>query len=165
MKYLVVLLVALFSLNFGSTNSGQADPVSQVKTINLVDELNNQTRSKHLVEVTKNLVRFVDKTPYVFSGSSTSGWDCSGLVRWTYEQVGIELPHSADKQAHFGYRVSVAQPGDIVVFAYRGSTEFNHSAIYLGKGWIINANRMYGTTKIQLLREYADSQIRFVRVF
>ena len=51
------------------------------------------------------------------------------------------------------------------MFAYRGSTEFNHSAIYLGKGWIINANRMYGTTKIQLLREYADSQIRFVRVF
>ena len=51
MKYLVVLLVALFSLNFGSTNSGQADPVSQVKTINLVEELNNQTKSKHLVQV------------------------------------------------------------------------------------------------------------------
>ena len=165
MKYLVVLLVALFSLNFGSTKSGSVELPRQVETINLTAELVNKSKSDDLVDVTRNLVRFVDKTPYVFSGSSDSGWDCSGLVRWTYEQVGVELPHSADKQAHSGYRVSVAKPGDIVVFAYKGRTDFYHSAIYLGGGRIINANRSFGTTKIQLLNEYADSQIRFVRIF
>ena len=165
MKYLVVLLVTLLSLNFGSNKASVADPVSQVKEINVTDELISQTKSKNLVEVTEHLVRFVGKTPYVFSGSSKFGWDCSGLVRWTYEQVGVELPHSADKQAHSGYRVSVAKTGDIVVFAYQGRTDFYHSAIYLGDGLIINANRSFGTTKIQSLKEYADSQIRFVRIF
>jgi cell wall-associated NlpC family hydrolase len=117
-----------------------------------------------LVATTKHLVRFADKTPYVFSGSTTFGWDCSGMVVWTYKKIGISLPHSADKQAHIGKRVSKPRVGDIVVFAYSGSTDFYHSAIYLGNGKIINANRMYGTTKIQLLSDFHKSQIRFVRV-
>jgi hypothetical protein len=31
----------------------------------------------------------VNKTWYVFSGSSPSGWDCSGLTLWFYEQLGV----------------------------------------------------------------------------
>jgi cell wall-associated NlpC family hydrolase len=121
-------------------------------------------KRKHLVQVTKDLVRFTDKTPYVFSGSTPSGWDCSGMVVWTYKQLGVTLPHSADKQAHSGKRVSKPQIGDLVVFAYSGSTNFYHSAIYLGDGKIINANLMYKTTKVQLLTDFKKSQIRFVRV-
>jgi cell wall-associated NlpC family hydrolase len=117
-----------------------------------------------LILTTKNLVQFADNTPYVFSGSKPSGWDCSGMVVWTYKKIGITLPHSANKQAHIGKRVSKARVGDIVVFAYPGSTDFYHSAIYLGNGKIINANLMYGTTKIQLLTDFKKSQIRFVRV-
>jgi cell wall-associated NlpC family hydrolase len=139
-------------------------PSAHAQSINLVAELREQRQAKHLVQITKHLVRFADKTPYVFSGSTKFGWDCSGLVVWTYKQIGVKLPHSADKQAHLGKRVSVARPGDIVVFAYKGRTDFNHSAIYLGKGKIINANRLYGTTKIQSLKEFGSNQIRFVRI-
>jgi len=86
------------------------------------------------------------------------------MVVWTYKQVGVTLPHSANKQAHEGKRVSEPQIGDLVVFAYSGSTQFYHSAIYLGDGKIINANLMYKTTKIQLRTDFKKSQIRFVRI-
>jgi cell wall-associated NlpC family hydrolase len=100
----------------------------------------------------------------VFSGSNPYGWDCSGMVVWTYKQFGIELPHSANKQAHIGKRVSSPKLGDIVVFAYNGSTNFYHSGIYIGKGKIVNANSYFRTTVIEPLTDYKNSQIRFIRV-
>jgi cell wall-associated NlpC family hydrolase len=86
------------------------------------------------------------------------------MVRWTYEQFGLEIPHSANKQAHIGQRVSKPKLGDIVVFAYKGSTSFYHSAIYIGNGKIINAHYEADSTIIQPLTDYKSSQIRFVRV-
>jgi cell wall-associated NlpC family hydrolase len=171
MKYLILVLSGFMVLVGGWASFGSTNHATDTSTFNLVQHLVDLEKQKHLVQkrqnlvqATNNLVEFADKTPYVFSGSTTSGWDCSGLVVWTYKQIGITLPHSADKQAHIGKRVSNAIAGDIVVFAYPGSTDFYHSAIYLGDGKIINANLMYGTTKIQLLTDFKKSQIRFVRV-
>ena len=41
-------------------------------------------------------------TPWVFQGSDTRSWDCSGLVKWTYAQLGIDLYHSATWQRYWG---------------------------------------------------------------
>jgi len=171
MKYLIAALSGFMVLvgswaSFGSTNHDIQPPTNNPVQyfLDLDKQKHLVVKRQNLVQTTKNLVRFADKTPYVFSGSTTFGWDCSGLVVWTYKKIGITLPHSANKQAHIGKRVSKAKVGDIVVFAYPGSTDFYHSAIYLGNGKIINANRMYGTTKIQLLTDFKKSQIRFVRV-
>lgn len=171
MKYLIAALSAFMVLVGSWASFGSTETATPPKTNNPVqyfldlDKKKNLVQKRqNLVQITKNLVRFADKTPYVFSGSTTFGWDCSGMVVWTYKKIGITLPHSANKQAHIGKRVSKARVGDIVVFAYSGSTDFYHSAIYLGNGKIINANRMYGTTKIQLLSDFSKSQIRFVRV-
>jgi len=124
-------------------------------------EIRNYARMSLLVKYLKTRV---GKTSYVFSGSSTRGWDCSGMVRWTYKQFGITLPHSANKQGHLGSRVSNPNVGDIVVFAYNGSTNFYHAAIYIGNNKIVNANYAYGTTIIEPLSNYKHSQIRYVRV-
>jgi len=86
------------------------------------------------------------------------------MVRWTYGQFGLEIPHSANKQGHLGERVSEPKLGDIVVFAYQNSTDFYHSAIYIGNGEIVHANQARGTTVIEPLSNYKNSQIRFVRV-
>lgn len=115
-------------------------------------------------KVIKYLKTRVGRTSYVFSGSSPRGWDCSGLVRWTYKRFGIDLPHSANKQGHLGKRVHKPKLGDIVVFAYNGYTSFYHSAIYIGNGQIINAHRGAQSTIIQPLTDYASGQIRFIRV-
>jgi len=139
-------------------------PTATFKPSNFL-EITKEKRNYELMQKTvRTLVSSVDRTPYVFSGSNTRGWDCSGLVRWTYMQFGLELPHSADKQAHIGKRVSIPQVGDIVVFAYQGSKNFYHSAIYAGQNIVVNANLMYGTTVLEPLTNYSRSQIRFVRV-
>jgi len=133
-------------------------------TANLIHTAKINKNTNKMKETLMKIFHRVNKTPYVFSGSSIYGWDCSGMVVWTYKQFGIELPHSANKQAHVGKRVSNPKLGDIVVFAYSGSTNFYHSGIYIGKGKIVNSNSYYGTTVIEYLSDYSNSQIRFVRI-
>ena len=117
-----------------------------------------------MTSVVKYLKTRVNKTSYVFSGSSPYGWDCSGMVRWAYARFGLDIPHSANKQGHVGTRVSRPVPGDIVVMAYPGSTNFYHSAIYIGDGKIVHAHQQRKTTVIEPLSNYKRSQIRFVRI-
>lgn len=73
-------------------------------------------------------------TPYVYGGTSTSGWDCSGFVQWVYGQHGINLPRGAAGQAAAGTVIprSQAQPGDLV---YKPG----HIGIYAGGNQFVDA--------------------------
>jgi cell wall-associated NlpC family hydrolase len=175
MSIKVTAIVALIlSLNLGSTTVEAESPatitVSQqstdfrAKTFSLAKEFQAKQKRIKLKKIVTYLTTRVHKTAYVFSGSSIYGWDCSGMVRYAYKGLGITLPHSANKQAHIGARVSKPKIGDIVVFAYKGSTNFYHSALYIGNNLVINANALYKTTVIQPLTDFKQSQIRFVRV-
>ena len=170
-----LLAIAALVLTLNTSNAqAEIKPVStqvqavkpDLKTVALlnVKEIRQQAKRDKLKRVVTYLTTRVHKTSYVFSGSTTSGWDCSGMVRYAYKRLGVVLPHSANKQGHVGERVSKPRVGDIVVFAYKGSTSFYHSAIYVGNGLIINANQTYKTTVIQPLTDFKNSQIRFVRV-
>ena len=64
-------------------------------------------------------------SPYVWGASNPSvGFDCSGLVVYAYNQLGVNLPHSSQAQFNNGYAVGInnLQPGDLVFFS-------NHSGI------------------------------------
>jgi hypothetical protein len=81
--------------------------------------------------------------PYRFGGNSpATGFDCSGLVCWSYQQVGIQLPRSSRDLLMFGIKVDKQQdlkPGDIVVFkGTRGRTGW-HSGIYTGDGKFVHS--------------------------
>ncbi len=130
----------------------------------LIKEAKSKLNAVRMQKIVIYLKTRVEKTSYVFSGSSPRGWDCSGMVRWSYAQFGLDVPHSANKQGHIGVRVSRPALGDIVVFAYVGSTNFYHSAMYIGDGKIVHANRARNTTVIEPLSAYKNSQIRFVRL-
>jgi cell wall-associated NlpC family hydrolase len=162
---IIVIIAVLLSLNFGANIPTQAIQQSeQQQQFNLKRELFKQRQEAKLPKVVAYLTTRVNKTSYVFSGSSINGWDCSGLVRYAYKRLGITLPHSADKQGHVGKRVSTPKLGDVVVFAYAGRHDFYHAAIYIGNDLIINANREYGTTVIEPLSNFKHSQIRFIRI-
>lgn len=75
--------------------------------------------------------------PYRWGGESpASGFDCSGLVRWAYGRVGIDLPHSSYALYGEGRRVSGSNlaPGDILFFEGLG-----HVGLYLGRGRMVHA--------------------------
>lgn len=133
-------------------------------TQTLVKEAKIKRNTVKMQKLVKYLKTRAGVTSYVFSGSTPRGWDCSGMVKWTYKQFGLDLPHSANKQGHVGNRVSKPEVGDIVVFAYQGSTNFYHSAIYIGDGKIVHAHQQRKTTVIEPLSVYKRSQIRFVRM-
>jgi cell wall-associated NlpC family hydrolase len=83
-------------------------------------------------------------TPYVYGGSSPqTGFDCSGLVQWSYRQAGIQLPRTAQQQWESTVRIpeQAAQAGDLVFFhsTYNAGTPITHVGIYLGNGQMLSA--------------------------
>ena len=77
---------------------------------------------------------------YVWGGKSPeTGFDCSGLVYYVYQQFGYELNRTAAEQAGNGSHVeaNALEPGDVLCF-YKGST-IGHSGIYIGDGNYVHA--------------------------
>jgi len=74
--------------------------------------------------------------PYVWGGASPGGFDCSGLVMWSYAQVGVSLPHSSYALWNVGAAVprDQLQPGDLVFFDGLG-----HVGLYVGGGLFVHA--------------------------
>lgn len=105
----------------------------------------------------KKLNKTVGKTWYVFSGASPSGWDCSGLTMWFYEQLGINLEHRASKQDSAGIKVASPKSGDLVVFKYNGSKDAYHVGIYIGDGMMIHAPKHGHVTRIENVKTFGGN--------
>ncbi|MEU0967741.1 NlpC/P60 family protein [Streptomyces sp. NPDC005917] len=75
--------------------------------------------------------------PYVWGASGPSGFDCSGLMQWSYAHAGVHLPRTSQEQRYAGHQVplSQAQPGDLVVYR----SDASHVAMYVGHGQVIHA--------------------------
>ena len=82
--------------------------------------------------------------PYCYGGSSPSGFDCSGFVRYVYSQFCCSLNRTASAQMSNGTSVSMSelQPGDLVFFLKSGSgaSRASHVGIYIGGGQFIHAS-------------------------
>lgn len=121
----------------------------------------NRNRIKKALD---KLNSHVGKTWYVFSGATPAGWDCSGLTMWFYEQLGITLEHRASKQDTAGTKSVDPNPGDIVVFHYKGSKDAYHVGIYIGNGQMIHAPKHGHVTRVEDIStfggDYSDISYR-----
>lgn len=96
----------------------------------------NSTSSSRGSEVLAYAMKFVGY-PYVYGGSSPSGFDCSGFTSYVYKHFGVSLSRTAAGQYSNGTAVSRAnlQVGDLVMFG----SPINHVGIYAGGGRIVHA--------------------------
>ncbi len=95
--------------------------------------------SKIAQELTKSALKFLG-VPYVFGGTTSAGFDCSGYVQHVFAMLGISLPRTADAQYYAGKKiVGGMKPGDLVFFqTYLPGP--SHVGIYLGHGRFVHAS-------------------------
>ena len=79
---------------------------------------------------------------YIFGGTTRSGFDCSGFLKYLMRAMGYELPRTAAQQAQVGREVprdpSKLRPGDILTFGEGGRV--THVGMYIGNGRFIHAS-------------------------
>lgn len=94
-------------------------------------------------------------TEYVWGSADPNvGFDCSGLVMWSYAQAGIYLPHSSAMMSEMLPRLTESElvPGDLMFFY----SPVSHVAIYLGGGAMIDASHPGPGGEVQIRTVYWD---------
>lgn len=88
--------------------------------------------------------------PYAYATEGPDSFDCSGLVRYVYGQIGIELPRVAKDQAEAGKVVdqSSLRFGDILFFSEH-SGDITHTGIYTGHGYMVHAPKPGDVVKLE----------------
>ncbi|WP_146552447.1 C40 family peptidase [Rummeliibacillus sp. SL167] len=76
--------------------------------------------------------------PYVYGGTTPSGFDCSGFTRYVYAKNGISLPRTSRAQRAAVKYTKNPRPGDLVFFNVGGGA-ITHVAIYAGNGMLVHA--------------------------
>lgn len=77
--------------------------------------------------------------PYRWGGNGPTSFDCSGLVRFIHDQLGIFAPRTAAEQYSAATPVALnhLEPGDLLFFRIKG--RISHVAIYTGEGRFVHA--------------------------
>lgn len=76
--------------------------------------------------------------PYEWGATGPNAFDCSGLIYWSYAQIGVAVPRTSQAQAAGGQPVSRSQlqPGDVIIYY----PDASHCGLYSGNGNVIHAS-------------------------
>ena len=98
-----------------------------------------QASSASLGQPVAQLAMELIGTPYVYGGEDLTGFDCSGLVFYTYQRNGFDAPRTSLAQFRAARKISLADAdaGDLVFF--QDQEKLSHVGIYLGDGRFIHA--------------------------
>jgi cell wall-associated NlpC family hydrolase len=131
-SFFTVLLLALAGLTGCASTAQQSAAESEAGATTA----KTQSRSHRGLAIARDMVGI----PYRYGGADPRGFDCSGLVYYSYRKAGIEVPRTADEQYRKSKRVQAGalQPGDLVFFTISRDKP-SHVGIYTGNGRFIHA--------------------------
>ncbi len=121
-----------------SNNNQQQNNNNQVAQASSQAQQSSTTRTGSGNNVVSYAESFIG-VPYVYGGTTPSGFDCSGFVQYVYNHFGKSLPRTTTQQENCGTQIPVsqAQPGDLYFWGNKGSAY--HVAICVGNGEYIAA--------------------------
>ena len=91
--------------------------------------------------------------PYKYAGDTPAGFDCSGLVRYSYGKAGIRLPRDTRSQRDISVPVSLRKlrEGDLLFFDQEGK-KASHVGMYIGDGRFVHAPSSGGKVRTDSLK-------------
>ncbi len=144
MKYRIVLIWYVLLL------------VSSCKTTKVYTKNNNSERVTSSSKVTLEKVYQKYKgTPYLYGGTTSRGFDCSGFVQRAYmDAFKKKLPRTTKAMMKYGKKInkSALKVGDLVFF--HPTRRYYHVGIYMGNGLFMHASSSRGVMKSNLSLKY-----------
>ena len=136
------------SMNERTTNTTNTSTSTSTTNKTTETTTSNSSKGSEVVAYAKTLLG----CKYVYGGTTTKGFDCSGFTQYVYKHFGVNLNRTAAAQYSNGTSVSNLQAGDLVMF---GKSGINHVGIYIGGNTFIHAaNPSKGVTTDTLSSGY-----------
>jgi murein DD-endopeptidase len=141
LHHLRCLCLTLLLAACASTNSAPSAPVA---TLASEDEAQRAA----------GIARSMLGKPYRYAGNTPAGFDCSGLVNYSYARVGLSVARNTRSLHQQTIRIEVPslRAGDLVFFDQEGK-KFSHVGIYLDHGAFVHAPSSGGRVRIDRLED------------
>ncbi|PLT32882.1 peptidase P60 [Bacillus sp. V5-8f] len=99
--------------------------------------------------------------PYKWGGTTPNGFDCSGLIQYSFGKAGKSLPRTSADMYKKGTRImhyTSLKPGDLVFFAPNRASRPTHASIYMGSNKMIHSSSSKGVSTTSIYNTYWKPQ-------
>ncbi|WP_416147727.1 peptidoglycan-binding protein [Salipaludibacillus sp. HK11] len=140
-----------------------SDGIATTSTLNKLEEVaaihmsesSSNSGSKQSFDV-MNLVADASNyigVPYLWGGTTASGFDCSGFIQHVFRNNGVNIPRTVAQQWNAGTSVSTPKVGDVVFFeTYKSGP--SHNGIYIGNNKFVHSGSSTGVTTTSMSNSY-----------
>ena len=135
-SFFTALLLVLAGLTGCASISPAVQQPAVESVFNATTPAKTQSRPHRGLAIARDMVG----TPYRYGGTDPRGFDCSGLVYYSYRKASIEVPRTATEQYRQSTPVKISRlrPGDLIFFRI-SQNKLSHVGIYAGSGRFIHA--------------------------